>query len=117
MAEEELVEEESPGRDISAWCAVLDQLEAGLGAAALHADVAARGGDLTVADTWTPPADLGPLPAELAGRARAMLAGQRELISELEETRQRVAKRLSIVRSVPSARSGAASAVYLDVTG
>jgi hypothetical protein len=100
---------------------VLDELEYRLGLAA--ADAATNRSQGTVADgfidappPWTPPAGIGQIPAELVERARALLAGQRELSAELEVGKNEVARHLAAIRSVPAMRAPSAS-VYLDVTG
>ncbi len=85
------------------WAAALDELEASLGT------IAAGG----VAD-WIPPAHLGPLPGSLVERARALQAGQRELIAELGAARRVTAEHLAALRTIPAARPDTA-AVYLDI--
>lgn len=63
-------------------------------------------------DPWTPPADLGPLPAHLAERARTLLARQlyisRELASAARNSRRhdRAISHLQVSSPVPP--------VYLD---
>lgn len=85
------------------WVEALDELEAALG-------VLAAGG----VAPWSPPVDLGPLPAALAGRARALQAGQLELIAELSAARRATAEHLAALRAIPAAPRDTA-AVYLDV--
>ena len=67
-------------------------------------------------DTWTPPAGLGTIPAELAERVRDLVHNQQKLIGELETARNLTAKHLAAVRAVPPKRDARAS-VYLDVAG
>jgi hypothetical protein len=88
-----------------AWLRALDELEAALGAAA-------SGNGAT---EWTPPGDLGPIPAGLQDRARQLLAGQREMIAELERSRRATATQLAAVRKIPGRPTGAS--VYLDTSG
>jgi len=63
-------------------------------------------------DPWTPPVNLGPLPAHLAGRARTLLARQlyisRELTSAARNSRRhdRAISRLQVASPAPP--------VYLD---
>jgi hypothetical protein len=84
------------------WAEVLDHLEREL----RHPD----------ASGWTPPENLGPIPPELEGRARALLDAQRDAVEAMSEQREQIGRHLSAVRSVPSAHDSARS-VYLDVTG
>jgi len=93
-----------------AWVALLDELEASLGEAALGASGAAD----SAVSAWTPPSGLGPIPADLVERARDILGGQRELISELQGERRAVGEQLAALRQVPAPQ---AHAVYLDITG
>jgi len=94
-----------------AWLALLDELEASLGEAAL-----VTGGVILEAarPQWIPPVALGPIPPDLADRARDILGGQQELIAELRAERRTVGEQLAALRQVPSRE---ARAVYLDVTG
>lgn len=95
----------------AAWLALLDELERSLGEAALGTS----GVDLNPAgEGWSPPAGIGPLPADLVDRAQDILGGQRELISELEGERKVVGEKLAALRQVPSAQ---VRAVYLDISG
>jgi hypothetical protein len=74
----------------SAWVAVLDDFEASLAdaVAALDADAP------PTAVTFTPPAVDGPCPAELAGRAQALLAAaaalEDRMVSELAAVREEI---------------------------
>lgn len=65
---------------------------------------------------WTPPAGLGPLPAELAPRAQALVAALNEAAARTAAARDEIARQLAAVRSVPLAEDGGSS-VYLDVAG
>jgi hypothetical protein len=94
-----------PERD--AWIALLDELEASLGEAAL-------GAAHELDSSWSAPAGLGPIPLDLVDRARDILGGQRELIAELVGERRAVGDQLAALRQVPSQQ---ARAVYLDITG
>ncbi|MGO4102388.1 hypothetical protein AB4Y63_00410 [Leifsonia sp. YAF41] len=97
--------------DHGAWVALLDELEASLGEAALGASGAAAE---STSSAWTPPQGLGPIPGDLVDRARDILGGQRELISELLGERRAVGEQLAALRQVPAPQS---QAVYLDITG
>ena len=96
----------SPDPAASPWYRVLDDLESSLGALAGGHEPA----------PWSPPGDIGVIPVELRDRARALLAGQRELAAELQASKNEVARHLSALRSVPAQRQ-ASAAVYLDVLG
>ena len=65
---------------------------------------------------WTPPAGLGPLPAELAPRAQALVTALTAAAARTAAARDEVARQLAAVRSVPLAEDGGSS-VYLDVAG
>ena len=103
-------------RTHAAWLAALDELEAVAGRdPQLAADGAgvARAGML---GTWTPPAGLGPLPAELADRAAAVAGVQRGALARLDAARKAVLAHLGAVRSVESSHEPERP-VYLDATG
>jgi hypothetical protein len=105
-----------------AWLRALETLEAELGnilvstSPTTEASSATESSSTTAASTWTPPSGLGPIPVELEGRARELLAGQRELIAELEHTKRATATQLAALRKVPATRPTGAS-VYLDTHG
>lgn len=101
----------NPQSDHGAWVALLDELEASLGEAAVGASGAAAD---PVSSAWTPPQELGPIPGDLVDRAREILGGQRELISELLGERRAVGEQLAALRQVPAPQS---QAIYLDITG
>ncbi|MGO4690023.1 hypothetical protein [Glaciibacter sp. 2TAF33] len=102
------------------WVRALDTLEAELGEMLVSTLRQAQGtaGSTTQVSTsgWTPPGGLGPIPADLEARARKLLAGQRELIAELEHTKRATAAQLRALRKMPATRPAAAS-VYLDTNG
>ena len=93
------------------WAEVIAELEAATRDA----------GDLTTvtdaaADAaWTPPTDLGELPADLRERALALLADQRASLHDLGELHRETGRHLAAVRAVPSTRQD--QSVYLDVSG
>jgi hypothetical protein len=105
-----------------AWLRALEDLEAELGnilvsaSSTTQTSPATKTSSTTAASTWTAPRDLGPIPAELEGRARELLAGQRELIAELEHTKRATATQLAALRKMPATRPTGAS-VYLDTHG
>lgn len=105
-------------RTHAAWLAALDELEAVAGRdpqlAADGAGVAGAG--LGALGTWTPPAGLGPLPAELADRASAVAGVQRGALARLDAARKAVLAHLGAVRSVESSHEPERP-VYLDATG
>jgi hypothetical protein len=83
----------------AAWAAVLDELER-------HADAPALSGG------WEAPGSLGPLPEELAPRARAIAAAQDRAIRRMTDEQRRVGAHLDAVDVIAPARS---RAVYLDL--
>jgi len=87
----------------SAWAELLDTFER---------ELLRTPGD-GAGTVWNPPAE--PLPPELAGRARGILARQRQRITLLQTELETVAGHLDAVRRVPEPVSGAPA--YLDVAG
>lgn len=84
---------------VAEWSAVLDDLQAHLdepGEALRH---------------WAPPRNLGRLPADLADRARALVAAQSAAVKELTGLRDGVSA--EIARLQPVRKN--ATAIYLDV--
>jgi hypothetical protein len=74
------------------WVSILDRLEVGI-------SLAFAGEDLP----WEPPLDAGPIPPELAGRARQLLAARLEAEQMLAEQRVTVGRHLDAVNSIPDA--------------
>jgi len=90
----------------AAWLAALAEMESVAGAA----------GDKSWAPSqWSPDPDLGPLPADLADRAREVQAKQKSAIARVLEARRAVAKHLAALKSVPPAKD-TDRAVYLDAS-
>ncbi|MFW8745643.1 hypothetical protein [Mesorhizobium japonicum] len=81
------------------WAQVLDELER-------HADAPG------LAAGWEAPAELGPLPDDLAARAQELVTAQQRAIRRLTDQRRRVAAHLDAVDVIAPARS---RAVYLDL--
>jgi hypothetical protein len=104
---------------VAAWTEVLERLEDDL-RAALAAGKASE--DASAASPshrssrWTPPAGLGPLPAELRDRAERLAEAQRHTAHYLRDQRDTTARHLAAVRSVPPAEADRPS-VYFDLLG
>ncbi len=94
-----------------AWCAALDELEVDLRAAeqTLVLDRIAE----TPRPPWTPPSGLGPMPADLIERARALHARQLEVSRRLAEGVALSRSQLQATRRVHQRAESAP--VYLDV--
>ena len=104
-------------RTHAAWLAALDELEAVAGRdPQLSVDGAGAGAGAGASAVWTPPAGLGPLPAELADRAAAVAGAQRGALARLDDARKAVLAHLGAVRSVESSHEPERQ-VYLDATG
>ena len=107
-------------RTHAAWLAALDELEAVAGrdpqAVPGVTGVSGAPGVSGVPGVWTPPAGLGPLPAELADRAAAVAGVQRGALARLDAARKAVLAHLGAVRSVESSHEPERP-VYLDATG
>lgn len=98
------------------WLQLLDDLEASLGSGARDAVLSAQGGQLVTGVQWRAPEHLGQLPRELEERARLLLAGQLELIREIEDARRSAGAHLTAVRTILSTQR-ADLPVYLDIAG
>jgi hypothetical protein len=90
----------------AAWASILDRFEADIA-------VAVSGG---TPESWTPPADAGPVPPELAERAARVLDAQQETRSILTRSRADAAAHRDALDSVPDA-GDSGHALYLDVRG
>ena len=97
----------------SRWEAVLERLEEGVDAAvrAMEDPHAAPRIEL-----WSPPDDLGPLPAGLADRVRRLTEAQKLLLEKMAQRRDETGKQLEALRRVPGIGQPGRS-LYLDVSG
>lgn len=95
--------------DRAAWLEVLAELE----------DAVARAGRPSGSGAepapWTPPAGIGPLPEDLADRARTLLAAQESTMAQLRDAQRTNRSHAGMLRALPH-RAGTTS-VYLDVEG
>ncbi|SFC32478.1 hypothetical protein SAMN04487968_105182 [Nocardioides terrae] len=101
---------------LTAWAAVLDELERSVADA--QRSLAAGGTESYAA--WQPPADLGPLPLELADQASELVERQRRTLDEgapvLAAARGALDYTRRARRAAVPATHRAATSVYLDVT-
>lgn len=104
MAQESAAEEHAGPETLSAWAAVLDRLEQDLAVAEVP-------GALT--DSWVPPRGIGPLPRELAERARTILVAQTAALGRMQEEQGMIVKHTAALESIPTRRR-AYRPVYLD---
>jgi len=110
------------GRDDSAWDSFLTRLEHELAEMLAEstedANLNSPGSNsaVPVGQVWTPPSGLGPLPAHLEVRARALLSATSNVRATLALRHFDVGRHLAAVQSVPSAASSRPP-VYLDVAG
>ncbi|MGO4856815.1 hypothetical protein [Arthrobacter sp. 2MCAF14] len=91
---------------VQEWSEILDRLEANIA-------VAVSGGE---AEPWNPPANAGPLPEELADRARRILDAQQESMAMLGKVRNDALTHLDALSTVPDSQSSARP-LFLDVQG
>jgi hypothetical protein len=91
---------------VQEWSEILDRLEADIA-------LAVSGGEPA---PWNPPAEAGPLPAELADRARRVLDAQLESMTMLGKVRNDALVHLDALSTVPDSRSSARP-LFLDVQG
>lgn len=87
-----------------------------LAALAAMDEIAAASGDPDYVAPRVAVADLGPLPADLAPRAREVQRAQVSAVERVQKAKRRVLDHLAALKTVPSARVREQS-VYLDVTG
>ena len=98
------------------WLEVLNQLETSLGSGARDAVLAVAGERFSTGVQWLAPEHLGQMPPQFEERARRLLAGQLELIREIEDARRSASVHLAAVRNILSTQH-TEHAVYLDVAG
>jgi hypothetical protein len=98
------VPEAAAPETLSAWTEVLDRLEHDL-------SIAEVPGSLT--DSWVPPRGIGPLPRELAERARTILVAQTAALGRMQEEQGMIVKHTAALESIPTRRR-AYRPVYLD---
>jgi hypothetical protein len=91
---------------VAVWREILDGFEADIA-------LAVSGG---TPESWTPPADVGPVPAELAERALRVADAQRETAAILAKTKADAAAHLEALDAVPGSRYSG-HALLLDVRG
>lgn len=84
--------ERTPDESPEDWESILDRLEAGISLAFAGEEPG-----------WEPPAGAGPIPPELAGRARQLLSARLEAEQMLTGNRTTVGKHLGAVSAVPGA--------------
>jgi hypothetical protein len=95
-----------PDATLERWTELLEELE--------H-DAAHAGDDAELA-AWRPPADLGPIPAELRARAEALLDAQAVAMATVVAAQRSTARHLAALRTVPQGR-GETGPLYLDASG
>jgi hypothetical protein len=93
--------------ELTGWADVLDDLERRIDAC--------RAGDLGEMAGWEPPSGMPALPRELTDRAAALAVAQRDVLTELESERARIAAELSAARG-PSRQPDHGMGVYFDAT-
>jgi hypothetical protein len=91
---------------VQEWSDILDRLE-------LNIAMAVSGGE---PEPWNPPAEAGPLPEELAGRARRILDAQLESMAMLGKARNGARAHLDALSTVPDGQ-GSLRPLFLDVQG
>lgn len=91
---------------IQEWSEILDRLEACIAEAFASGEPA----------PWNPPDQAGPLPEELADRARRVLDAQLESMTMLRKVRNDALAHLDALSTVPDTQS-TARPLFLDVHG
>lgn len=100
-----------PGATAPAWTAALDRLEHDL----VALEAMAPGTPVPDLEPWTAPPGLGPLPRELADRARSLLARQRAVLAEITTVRTGNRQQARVAASVQAATGTPDRPAYLDV--
>jgi len=100
-----------------AWRDMLDLFESDAADPDAGSDAAGPGAlaEAGPVEPWLPPRDLGPLPASLADRARAVLAAQAARAARVRADLTTVRSHLDALARIPA--DGAETAVYLDRNG
>lgn len=99
---------------MAAWESLIVDLEATAQAARFA--LATRSEESSSVAKWRPPVDLGPIPAQLIERARAVLDSQFEVMRRIETARDAAGAHITALRTARQSRPSDRS-VYLDVTG
>lgn len=100
---------EAEPTDRAAWLEVLAELEDAVAEAGRPGEPGAEPAP------WTPPVGIGPLPEDLAERARAIVAAQETAMARLRDAQRTNRSHAGMLRALPH-RAGTTS-VYLDVEG
>ncbi len=95
-----------PDPTVERWTALLEELE----------HDAEHAGDDAVVPAWRPPAELGPIPAELRPRVEALLRAQADAIVAVAAAQRSTVRHLAALRTVPQGR-GETGPLYLDTSG
>lgn len=93
------------------WESVLDGLEA---AVIVGEQTVLTGATLTDLTPWEPPADLGPIPAELRDRARELAERQQSVLADLPAAMAKVQRQLDLTHRITEATAERRPAVYID---
>ncbi len=95
---------------MTSWAATLDDYEARLVAQRAALDLGGAG----AIPPFTAPPGLGPLPAALLPRARALLADAHDLEQELGDNVVALAQDMAVVRRVEASTASAQHARFVD---
>ncbi len=98
----------------TAWVAALDALEADVDAVEKMIEDEHRERELPVADPWTPPTGLGPLPLDLRPRADAILARQLAAAQALSAAITANRRQAAYTARVEVGTDGKATPSYVD---
>ena len=95
---------------MSDWAAALDEFERRIAAQRAALDL----GDAPDVGAFVPRLELGPLPAALEERARALLAESKDVEAELAGALAHVGQDLAMVRKLDASTGRPAGARFLD---
>ncbi|GGL01042.1 hypothetical protein Ppa06_69740 [Planomonospora parontospora subsp. parontospora] len=98
----------------SAWCAALDALEMDVVAVEEMLSDDRRTREIPVADPWSPPEGLGPLPLDLRPRADAILARQIAVAQAMTLIMAGNRRQAAMIARVESGSNGAPRPVYIN---
>jgi hypothetical protein len=97
----------------ASWSAVLDGLESSVIASE---ELLRSGQQYADLEPWTAPSDLGPLPAELVERARAIAERQQSVLAQMPAALERTHRQWELTRKITESTATRQASIYIDAT-
>lgn len=101
----------TPDPGDTSWEQTLARLEADVD----RIESAVAAGEAPEVGGWTPPSDLGPLPAHLRDRAVGILERQTRVLARTSEVARGLARQRTVTARMSSGRAASAASAYVDV--